>query len=131
MWKGGNAKVQMEQTEVISILKNRDMLLLDCEQRRQQQMQELQKLGEQNALSDMYRQSLKNIDEEENKIRFVWFYFLQLPRDFRVLLEELYVKQAGWDNVLKQFTGSKSKLCKQKNAALSQIIECMDKEVRK
>ena len=124
----------MERSEVISILKNREMLLCDCRQRRKTQLQEKERVENQSGwankeiLERLYEASLRSIDEEEEKIDYVWFHFLQLPTNLHMLLEELYVKQSGWEYVLQEFSGSKNKLMEQKNIALHQIVTKMNQK---
>ena len=124
----------MERSEVISILKNREMLLCDCRQRRKTQLLEKERVEKESAwgnkerLNKLYETALREIDEEEEKIDYVWFYFLQLPTDLHMLLEELYVKQSGWEYVLQEFPGSKNKLMEQKNIALHQIVTKMNQK---
>ena len=124
----------MERNEVISILKNRDVLLCDCRQRRKEQQREKARVEKESewtnkeTLNRLYEESIRNIDAEEEKIDYVWFHFLQLPTDLHMLLDELYVKQSGWEYVLQEFSGSKNKLMERKNMALQQIVTKMNQK---
>ncbi len=124
----------MERNEVISILKNRDVLLCDCRQRRRQQQIEKERVERESTwankenLNKLYEQSLQNIDKEEERIEYVWFHFLQLPTDLHMLLDELYVKQSGWEYVLQEFSGSKNKLLERKQEALDHIVMKMNEK---
>lgn len=119
---------------MVSILKNRDVLLCDCRQRRKEQLLEKERVQRESewtnkeVLNRLYEDSLRSIDEEEEKIDYVWFHFLQLPTDLHMLLDELYVKQSGWEYVLQEFPGSKNKLMEQKNMALQQIVTKMNQK---
>jgi len=119
---------------VISILKNRDVLLCDCRQRRKEQQREKARVEKESewtnkeALKRLYEESIRSIDAEEEKIDYVWFHFLQLPTDLHMLLDELYVKQSGWEYVLQEFPGSKNKLMERKNMALQQIVTKMNQK---
>ena len=124
----------MERNEVISILRNRDTLLCDCRHRRKEQLKEKERVEKESGwankekLNRLYEDSLRSIDEEEEKIDYVWFHFLQLPTDLHMLLDELYVKQSGWEYVMQEFCGSKNKLLERKQLALDRIVMKMNEK---
>lgn len=119
---------------MISILKNRDVLLCDCRQRRKEQQLEKARVEKESGwankevLNRLYEESLRSIDAEEEKIDYVWFHFLQLPTELHMILDELYVKQSGWEYVLQEFPGSKNKLLERKKVALDHIVMKMNEK---
>ena len=121
----------MDKDEVIDILRKREEMLLDCKLRKEAQKKELERLRQDIAedenvkLCEMYEDALRQTSTEEKKINYVWFYFLQLPQKQRELLNELYVNRCGWEYVLHEFPGTKSKWCRQKELALDSILKNM------
>ena len=73
----------------------------------------------------MYEEALRQTSIEEKKNNNVWFYFLQLPQKQRVLLNELYVNRSGWEYILHEFPGTKTKWCREKEEALDRILKNM------
>lgn len=121
----------MDKEEIIDILREREKMLLDCKLRKEAQKEELERLRqdfadeENSKLCEMYENAIKQTSTEEKKINYVWFYFLQLPQKQRVLLNELYVNRNGWEYVLREFQGTKSKWCREKELALDSILKNM------
>lgn len=144
--EGVYMKKEMDQQDVIEVLKNKEELLAEYEQKKYAHMKEIERLDddikrlnetaisdekirnickEEIALRDMYQESLREVLAVESCINYIWFYYLQLPQDMKVILEELYVKKNGWTFAVNTIRGSKTKLCQLKNAGLDKILRQM------
>lgn len=117
----------MKKEEVAEILRNREDMLEACRCKKAALQTEIdcmkEDMVEEDNLYQMYQTSMEETEREERIIRYVWFYYLQLPEVERQLLEELYVKNSGWIYVEERGYGSKSTISRQKNRALSFIAE--------
>lgn len=117
----------MKKEEVAEILRNREDMLEACKCKKAALQTEIEcmkeDMVEEDGLYQMYQTSMEETRREERIIRYVWFYYLQLPEVERQLLEELYVKNSGWIYVEERGYGSKSTISRQKNRALSFIAE--------
>ncbi len=139
-------KREMEQQDVIEVLKNKEELLAEYEQKKYAHMKEIERLNsdikrlkespivdekietickEEMVLRDMYQESLKEVLAVESCINYIWYYYLQLPQEMKLILEELYVKKNGWTFAVNTIRGSKTKLCQLKNAGLDKILRQM------
>lgn len=125
----------MKKEEVAKILRNREDMLEACKCKKVALQMEMdcmkEDMVEEDGLYQMYQTSMEETEREERIIRYVWFYYLQLPEVERQLLEELYVKNSGWLYVEERGYGSKSTISRQKNRALSFIAEEVGKVEKK
>lgn len=125
----------MKKEEVAKILRNREDMLEACRYKKVALQTEMdcmkEDMVEEDGLYQMYQTSMEETEREERIIRYVWFYYLQLPSLERQLLEQLYVDQYGWEYAIEKNDKSKTTLVRVRNQALELIAEKIDKTEEK
>lgn len=120
----------MDKNQIIDILRYHDDLIRECKEKKMALRRELERLNNEcdsdEKLRELYDKALQEILDEENKINYAWYFYLQLTGVQRTLLEELYVNQSGWEFAQRKLMVSKSNLCRQKEIALNRIVDQLD-----
>lgn len=120
----------MDKNQIIDILRYRDDMIRECKEKKMALRRELERLKKEcdsdEQLRKLYEEALQEILDEERKINYAWYFYLQLTGVQRTLLEELYINQSGWEFAQRKLMVSKSNLCRQKEIALNSIIDQLE-----